>query len=52
LHREYGDQPDKIAIPAERPTVLIGPGDPQPLAGVADEPSDARADKSESAAAF
>jgi hypothetical protein len=25
LHREYGDAPDAIPLPADRPPVLIGP---------------------------
>jgi hypothetical protein len=30
LHREYGLDPDPVAVPKQRPLVLIAPPDPQP----------------------
>ncbi|HEY5105833.1 MAG TPA: hypothetical protein VII73_03560 [Caulobacteraceae bacterium] len=38
LHREYGDTPDAVALPVNRPPVLIGPGDGG-AASVGDDPS-------------
>jgi len=33
LHREYGDAPDAIVVPIDRPPVLIGPADGAPQIG-------------------
>jgi hypothetical protein len=45
LHRDYGDQPDAIPMPLDRPPVLVGPGDAPPAADVADDGAAAKSDK-------
>ncbi|HEY5072480.1 MAG TPA: hypothetical protein VII63_10665 [Caulobacteraceae bacterium] len=41
LHRAYGDRPDAVAIPIDRPPVLIGPADPEPSSAGDDSASGA-----------
>jgi hypothetical protein len=43
LHRAYGDQPDAVRIPTERPPVLIGPSDTSSPA--ADDASETKSEK-------
>jgi hypothetical protein len=50
LHREYGDQPDSIAIPVDRPAVLIGPADSE--APASDEEANSKSDRAELSAPF
>jgi hypothetical protein len=45
LHRAYGDQPDAIPMPVDRPPVLVGPGDSAPAAEASDQESEGKADK-------
>jgi hypothetical protein len=45
LHRAYGDQPDAIPMPVDRPPVLVGPGDSAPAAEASDQDSEGKSDK-------
>lgn len=45
LHRAYGDQPDAIPMPVDRPPVLVGPGDSAPAAQASDQDSEGKSDK-------
>ncbi len=52
LHRDYGDTPDPIAMPVDRPMVLVGPPDlpAQPAGGDSGNSGKASADASDPSA--